>query len=67
MTFERAIPQYNVGYGQFKTRMDVAEAEAPGLFLSGPFREGISLGDSIVAGQNVAARIAKHTNSDNEK
>ncbi len=67
MTFERAIPQYNVGYGRFKKCMDAAEVEAPGLFLSGPFRDGISLGDSIVAGHDVAARITKNINPDKER
>ena len=58
--YPRAIPQYNVGFGQFKERMDEAEKEAPGLFLGGHFRDGISLSDSIVAGYGAAERIAKH-------
>ena len=58
--YPRAIPQYNVGYGAFMERMDDAEKEAPGLFLGGHFRDGISLGDSILAGYNAADRIGKH-------
>ena len=58
--YPRAIPQYNVGYGAFKERMDDAEKEAPGLFLGGHFRDGISLGDSILAGYNAADRIGKY-------
>jgi len=58
--YPNAIPQYNVGFGQFKARMDEAEKEAPGLFLGGHFRDGISLSDSIVAGYGAAERITKH-------
>ena len=46
----RAIPQYNVGYGKFKDLMDEIELKAPGLFLAGHYRDGISVGDSIVSG-----------------
>ena len=55
--FHHAIPQYDVGYGRFKTLMDEIEANAPGLFLAGNYRDGISLGDSIVSGHKVAARV----------
>ncbi len=56
--FRQAIPQYNVGFGQFREHMTQLEERAPGLFLGGHFRDGISLGDSIVAGHNAAERIA---------
>lgn len=55
--YRRAIPQYEVGYGRFKDLMNDAEAKAPGLFLAGHFREGISLGDSILSGHNVVERV----------
>jgi oxygen-dependent protoporphyrinogen oxidase len=58
VVYPKAIPQYEVGYGRFKTLMDDVEARAPGLFLAGHFRNGISLGDSIIAGHDVAERIA---------
>jgi oxygen-dependent protoporphyrinogen oxidase len=57
--FPKAIPQYNVGYGRFKELMSAIEADAPGLFFAGHYRDGISLGDSIVSGWNVADRIEK--------
>jgi len=53
----RAIPQYNVGYGKFKDLMSEMEATAAGLFLAGHYREGISVGDSIVSGGNAAERV----------
>ena len=52
----RAIPQYNVGYGRFKGLMTEIESRARGLFFAGHYREGISVGDSIVSGRQVAAR-----------
>jgi hypothetical protein len=37
--------------------MDQAEEKAPGLFLAGHYRDGISLSDSIVSGCNAADRV----------
>lgn len=56
--YPKAIPQYVVGYGKFREQMADLETRAPGLFLAGHYREGISLGDSILSGMNVADRIA---------
>lgn len=57
--FRRAIPQYEVGYGRFKSLMDEVETKARGLFLAGHFRNGVSLSDSLVAGHDVAERIER--------
>lgn len=61
--FRHAIPQYDVGYGRFKALMDEMEAKAPGLFLAGNYRDGISLGDSIVSGHKVASRVREFINA----
>ena len=53
----RAIPQYNVGYGKFKDLLNEIESKARGLFFAGSFRDGVSLGDSIVSGVNIAERV----------
>ena len=55
--YPRAIPQYNVGFGRFKNLMNDLEAQAPGLFLAGHYRDGVSLSDSIVSGVNVVERV----------
>ncbi len=55
----KAIPQYNVGFGKYRELMGLAEERAPGLFLAGHYRNGVSLSDSIVAGCNVAERVEK--------
>jgi protoporphyrinogen/coproporphyrinogen III oxidase len=57
--YPQAIPQYNVGYGKFKALLDEIELKAPGLFFAGHFRDGVSLGDSIVSGVNITERIEK--------
>jgi oxygen-dependent protoporphyrinogen oxidase len=56
--YPKAIPQYVVGYGKFREQMADLETRAPGLFFAGHYREGISLGDSILSGMNVADRMA---------
>ena len=55
----KAIPQYNVGYGKYRELMGLAEERAPGLFLAGHYRDGVSLSDSIVSGVNIAERVGK--------
>ena len=53
----KAIPQYNLGYGRFRALMTDLENKANGLFFAGHYRDGISLGDSIVSGVNIADRV----------
>ncbi len=56
----RAIPQYDIGYGRFKTFMNELETNVSGLFFAGHCRDGVSLVDSIVSGHEAAGRIANH-------
>jgi protoporphyrinogen/coproporphyrinogen III oxidase len=56
--YPKAIPQYEVGYGRFKDLMTHLELSAPGLFFAGHYRDGISLGDSIISAHQAAERIA---------
>ncbi len=55
----RAIPQYNLGYGRYRELMDRIEQAAPGLFFAGHYRDGVSLGDSILSGMNIAERVGE--------
>ncbi len=55
--YEKAIPQYNVGFGKYRAAMAAAESSLPGLFLAGHSRDGISLGDSIESGDRAAEKI----------
>ena len=58
--YPKAIPQYNVGYGRYREAMTQIETKAPGLFLAGHYRDGVSLSDSILSGLNVAERVAHY-------
>jgi oxygen-dependent protoporphyrinogen oxidase len=58
--YPQAIPQYEVGYGRFKELMSHLESACPGFFLAGHYRDGISLGDSIVSAHHAADRISAH-------
>jgi oxygen-dependent protoporphyrinogen oxidase len=54
----RAIPQYTPGYARFKEAMAAAEGAAPGLFIGGNCRDGISLANCIAAGRRLAREAA---------
>ena len=58
-TWPHAIPQYNVGYGKYRDLLNQIEASTPNLFFAGHYRDGVSLGDSIVSGVNIAERVGK--------
>ena len=54
----RGIPQYNIGFGQFRDRMSALEASNPGLVFAGHFRNGISLSDCVIAGDDAGWKLA---------
>ncbi len=53
----RAIPQYTVGYGAVKAAADATEAANPGMYLAGNYRGGVSVGDCVASGQQIAQRV----------
>ncbi len=55
--YPQAIPQYNLGYGRYRELMSDMERKAPGLFLAGHYRDGISVGDCIVSGCKASERV----------
>jgi len=55
----KAIPQYNVGYGKYRELLNEIERTSSNLFFAGHYRDGVSLGDSIVSGVNIAERVGK--------
>ena len=61
--YPRAIPQYNLGYGLYREQMADIEKKAPGLFLAGHYRDGISLSDTIVSGCNAGDRAGQFLRS----
>jgi len=58
--YPQSIPQYNVGYGKYLNRMLLIETNHPGIHFAGHYRDGISVGNSILSGINVAERIIKY-------
>jgi oxygen-dependent protoporphyrinogen oxidase len=58
MLYPKAIPQYNVGYSRYRELMGRIETKVPSLFFAGHYRDGVSLGDSILSGSNIAERVA---------
>ncbi len=54
----RAIPQYNLGYGQFLEAISECEKANPGLLIGGNARDGISLADCILSGTKLAKRVS---------
>lgn len=45
--WNKAIPQYNLGYIEHEKYFEQFENENPGIFLSGNYRGGISVGDCV--------------------
>ncbi|WP_373060398.1 protoporphyrinogen oxidase [Gemmatimonas sp.] len=56
----RAIPQYTVGYQAVKDAADETELNNPGLYLAGNYRNGVSVGDCMASGQQIAGRVARY-------
>ncbi|MGE9292631.1 MAG: protoporphyrinogen oxidase [Puniceicoccales bacterium] len=57
--WRKAIPQYNVGHGDFLAMIEKAEAENPGLHLCGNYRGGIAVGQCLANGLKLGQDIAK--------
>ncbi|MGZ5091278.1 MAG: protoporphyrinogen oxidase [Burkholderiales bacterium] len=57
---ERAIPQYTLGHQDRIRRAEQAQDALPGLFLSGSYRGGVSVGDCIKSAHEMADAVAQH-------
>ncbi len=60
----RAIPQYTLGYQRFKDAIAAFEANAPGCFIGGNARDGISLANCIGSGRRLARATARYLDAD---
>ncbi len=56
--WEKAIPQYNLGYLDIMKELDRCEAELTGLFFCSNFRGGIAVGDCVMSGKKIAEKAA---------
>lgn len=57
----RAIPQYTLGYRRHQEAVAAFEAGAPGLFIGGNCRDGISLANCIASGRRLAQAAGHFT------
>ncbi len=55
--WQKAIPQYNLGYSKIVEAMERCEAENSGLFFCSNFKGGIAVGDCVMSGKKVAEQI----------
>jgi oxygen-dependent protoporphyrinogen oxidase len=56
----RAIPQYTLDYGRHKEAILGFEANAPGVFIGGNARDGISLANCIESGRRLATAAREY-------
>lgn len=57
--WQKAIPQYNLGYHKIVEEIERCEAENPGLFFCSNFIGGIAVGDCVMNGKKVAEKILR--------
>ncbi len=57
--WEKAIPQYEVGYNRFLALMEEFEQEHSGLYLEGSFRGGVSVPDCILSALKTANKVSE--------
>lgn len=57
--WERAIPQYTIGYQNTVDAIERLEREIPGLFICSNYRGGIAVGDCIMNGKKTAGRLSQ--------
>jgi oxygen-dependent protoporphyrinogen oxidase len=55
--WDKAIPQYNLGYHLVDDAIARCESEVPGLFFCSNFRGGIAVGDCVMSGRRIASRV----------
>ncbi len=55
--WQRAIPQYTMGYPKIQKMFTDLEERFPGLYFAGNFRRGIGMGDSILSAHETVQNI----------
>lgn len=61
--WEKAIPQYNIGYIEHERYFEKFEKDFPGIFLGGNYRGGISVGDCVKNSELNYLRIKDYLNT----
>ena len=60
MLWPKAIPQYSIGYIEHEKYFQMFEMSNPGIFLSGNYRGGISVGDCIKNSELTYEKICEY-------
>ena len=55
--WQRAIPQYTMGYPEVQQMFGDLENRFPGLYFAGNFRRGIGMGDSVLSAHETVQKI----------
>jgi len=55
--WEKAIPQYNLGYGNITDEIGRTEEKYPGFYFCSNYRGGIAVGDCVMNGEKTSGRI----------
>lgn len=58
--WDRAIPQYNIGYWDIMGQAEEALKDHPGIFLGGNYASGVAFGDCVLWGTETAPQIAEY-------
>ena len=58
--WEKAIPQYHIGHLHIIEQIEKFEVRHPGLFLSGNYRDGISIGDCVIQSEKISQRVTEY-------
>lgn len=58
--WERAIPQYNVGYWDIMAKAETSLADCDGVFVGGNYTSGVAFGDCVLWGTETAPKIAQY-------
>jgi oxygen-dependent protoporphyrinogen oxidase len=63
LRWDRAIPQYALGYHRTLETIDHTERDVPGLFFCSNYRGGIAVGDCLMGGERIAGRVKESLSS----
>ncbi|KAB2879268.1 protoporphyrinogen oxidase [bacterium] len=63
----KAIPQYRIGHGQMMNKLAKTERSMSGLYFTGNYRGGISVGDCLMQSDQLAKRIVKDQTFNTQK
>lgn len=58
--WEKAIPQFQLGHLNIVDQIEKFEMRYPGLFLSGNYRDGISVGDCVIQSGKISRRASEY-------